>query len=166
MIQLTSMLMVRVRWDALAYLRRAGRPVTLSALTAAVDRASTEVVRRMAEVDLVTIHQAGAGTDAPAPKWLTSPGQLEVRLTLYGEQVGDRIVQLAGALLLLSRHKNGLATESVRTAAGLDNEDMALLLDHQMIEAVDANGEPARAGASTHTRITRKGRMYTTESAS
>lgn len=154
------------QWNALAYLSRAGKPVNCGVLIA-VCGTSFENLQSLAEgPSLVSLHQAGSGSDDAPPRWLTSPAQTEVRLTLAGRPVAGQIVDMAGTLLFLGRQSRPTLTEKLHEISGISRDLLDVLFEHNMVEPVHATGDPGPRATARYLRITSKGRRYTTENPS
>ena len=152
-------------WDVLAHLARTHpTPANCGTLAELHDDVTMTTLRGMAdEHGLISLHQAGAGSDKTPPRWLTAANLTEARLTTAGCRTADQVVHLAGTLLLLSRKHGPTPVDLLISATGLDPDDFATLLAHQLVEAVTRDGDPDPRVAPAFVRITARGRRYTTD---
>lgn len=142
-------------WYALAYLHQAG--TANCATLAGVDGVDVDTLAGMAaDPALIVIRQAGH--DHAPPRWLTRPAEMTADLTTTGQHLSRVVVALAGALLTCTR--TPVTRDRFRKATQLDDDHTGTLLDHGLIEPVDARGEPCRPSRMVAVRTTRKGRTY------
>lgn len=162
-----------VKWNTLAFLHRAGKPVNAAVLRSHLNLPPEELVE-LQERDLVEAARGNQPVDLHTQTFLPL---IDITLTPAGRELGAQVVAAAGFLYWLSRRPGGRAPlRQAIDITGLDLDTVTRPGEHGHVEALTSENGGAHAVPvaqatacgrlfGVQVRITAVGRRYTTVTA-